>query len=166
MPRPTLPSSSRRTHSPRLHPHPHPHQARPLGRTDLDLIFQRANIDASDGPASRSPEKKRPSPQRSPSPSPLEGQQLEDVEEDEDDGDDGGTAALVIREFVCALVRVAWQAYPHQRGVEAKMRLLIEGGLAPFWQAYLQQQEVGFDFEQVQAHGVARWMGGWVAGWV
>ena len=114
---------------------------------------------------SRSPEKKRPSPQRSPSPSPLEGQQLEDVEEDDDDGDDGGTAVLVIREFVCALVRVAWQAYPHQRGVEAKMRLLIEGGLAPFWQAYLQQQEVGFDFEQVQAHGVARWMGGWVAGW-
>ena len=83
---------------------------------------------------SRSPEKKRPSPQRSPSPSPLEGQQLEDVEEDDDDGDDGGAAALVIREFVCALVRVAWQAYPHQRGVEAKMRLLIEGGLAPFWQ--------------------------------
>ena len=140
---PTLPSSLRRTH---------PHQARPLGRTDLELIFQRANIDTPARPASRSPPSKRSSPQRPTSP--LEDQPLEGVEEDDDDGGDGGAAVLVIREFVCALVRVAWIAYPRQRGVEAKMRLLLEGGLTPFWQAYEQQQEVGFDFEQVQAYGV------------
>ena len=40
------------------------------------------------------------------------------------------------------------------RGIEARVRLLLEGGLAPSWRAYLQQQEVGFDFEQVQAWGV------------
>ena len=80
--------------------------------------------------------------------------ELEGVEEDDNDSGDGGAAALVLREFVCALVRVAWIAYPRQRGVEAKMRLLLEGGLTPFWQAYEQQQEVGFDFEQVQAWGV------------
>jgi len=146
---PTLPPSLRRPHSPYLHPHPHPHQARPLGRTDLELIFQRANIDAPARPASPS---KRSSPPRPTSP--LEDLPLEGVEEDDDDGGDGGAAALVIREFVCALVRVAWSAYPHQRGVEARMRLLLEGGLTPFWQAYEQQQEVGFDFEQVQAYGV------------
>lgn len=140
----------RRIHS--RHLHPHPHQARPLGRTDLELIFQRANIDTPARPASRSPPSRRSSPPRPTSP--LEDQPLEGVEEDDDDGGDGGTASLVIREFVCALVRVAWSAYPRQRGVEAKMCLLLEGGLTPFWQAYEQQQEVGFDFEQVQAYGV------------
>lgn len=117
----------------------------PLGtrlasRTELDLIFQRANMTELQG-RGVDPDANKPV-----DPGELS---FEGLEDDDDNDGDGGTAALVMKEFVCAMVRVAWICYPLAASVEEKLRNLIEWVLQPGHAAYLEQQEAGFDFEQV-----------------
>ena len=123
-------------------------KTRLLGRPEIDLIFQRANMSElqSRRAATESSAAKEDDARAVESLAAAMG----GIEDDGADGDDdGGNNCMVIKEFVNALVRVAWTAYPAASGVGGKLGALfavaVDGGYA----AFLAQQDEGFDFEQL-----------------
>ena len=142
-------------------------KTRLLGRPEIDLIFQRANMTelqsrgaskaaaaaaagggaggAGGGGAGASSSKEDESLAVESLAATMGG-----IEDDGGDGDDdGGTSCMVIKEFVNALVRVAWTAYPGASGVGGKLGALFSVAIDGGYEAFLAQQQEGFDFEQV-----------------
>ena len=120
-----------------------PRGGRQIMMQSVDLVFQRANMadlqsratardaGAADGLAARTADALAAT---------LDAEDVtEDDPNDNPEGGDGGTDELVIAEWVGALVRLGWAAYPENGPVGARLAALVEKALIPATKARLEK---------------------------